>query len=221
MMCRSRVIAATKAAVCAAFLVVTFSAPARASAIIDFSTGYSLAGGTLTVDALGNVVGAGIAIDLLEISGTTHDGTYDVSGSANSGTAAVLSFNSAQNWIKIVGGVAALSIPVGTQLLSGSISSFDFDSGLFGLLGAFSAPGPDSKSPLLLAAVGLPTNTPFEYFGFSIGFDKTPFNDNHTYNVVSASIVNTQVASEPEPSTQLLMGLGVTAAARRRKKTLA
>jgi hypothetical protein len=215
-MSRTRVIIATKAAVLAALLVVTFSAPVRAAAIIDFSTGFTLAGGTLTVDATGNVVGSGIAIDLLDVSGTTHDGTYDVSGAANSGTAAVLSFNTAQNWIKIVGGVSALGIPVGTQLLSGSISKFDFDTGLLGILGAFSATGPDSKSPLLLTALGLPTNTPFEYFGFSIGFDKTPFNDNHTYNVVSAHIVNTQV---PEPSTLLLMGLGISGLAGWRRKT--
>jgi hypothetical protein len=204
----SRFATATKTAVVAALIIVAFSAPARAAAIIDFSTGYGLAsGGTLTVDSTGNVVGSGIAIDILEVSGTTKDGTYNTSGT--------LSFDTAKNLIQIVGSVSSLGI-YNQVLLWGTISTFDFDTGLFGLLGGFTASGPDSKSPQLLTALGLPTNTPFEYFGFSIGFDRNPLDNNHTYRVLSADIVNTQV---PEPSTLALLGTalaGLAGTARRR-----
>jgi hypothetical protein len=193
----TRFATASKAAVVAALFVVAFSTPAHAAAIIDFSSGYTLAGGTMTVDAWGNVIGSNIGIDLLEVSGTGRDGTYDVSGG-------VLSFDTANHKISIVGSVSSLGI-YNQTLLIGSISSFDFDTGPFNVLGLFSATGPDSKSPKLLDALGIPRDSTFQYFGFSIGFDKTPLNDNHTYNVVNADIVNTQV---PEPSTIALLAMG-------------
>lgn len=173
----------------------------RANPVLDFGTGNAGAGGTLTISG-GNVIGNNILIDVLRVSGTNYDGVYDVNGAGTgaAGSTALLSFSTVSNTIQIVGSVPTL-VNSAVTLLSGSIGSFNIAQGQFG--GSFSATGPDAKNPALLAALGIPTSTQFQYFAFSIGFTGT---GSGPYTVVSSGIVNTAV---PEPSAVLLLGFGL------------
>jgi hypothetical protein len=206
----------------AALLVaLAFSVPAFSTAIIDFSTGGGLnPGGTINLSG-GHAVGTNIPIDLLAISGApaNNGSNYDLSGTAtsllqDSNKAAALNFSTILNTISIVGGIPAFGIPNDTLLLSGNFSSFSlFTDGLFG---SIIASGPDSKHPHLLASIGLPAGTPFELFGFSVGFD-LPFVGGSDYLALSTHIRNTQVgpgpgpspAPTPEPTSLLLLGSGL------------
>jgi hypothetical protein len=210
--------------IAALLVALVFSVPAFPTAIIDFSTGSVLGlnpGGSISLSG-GQAIGTNIPIDLLAISGApvNNGSNYDLSGAASSlfqdsNKAAALNFSTILNTISIVGGIPAFGIPSGTLLLSGTFSSFSlFTDGLFG---SIIASGPDSKHPALLASIGLPPGTPFELFGFSVGFD-IPF-DGSSYIALSTHIRNTEVspgpgpvpspAATPEPTSLLLLGSGL------------
>jgi len=149
--------------------------------------------------------GFNIRIGSVTISGAptaSANGTFGVTSSlTNLGGFGDLAFDSVANTISITGAISGLGVAQET-LLSGSFSSFNILN-FTSTTGQISGSGPDTKSADLLAAIGLPTGTQFNFFGFVLGFNKTaPLG---SYDPVNASIVN----QTPEPGTLMLFGSGL------------
>jgi len=200
-------------------LAITFlgAVPAFGAVVIDFGTGTAGVGGLYTLLAGGQATGANIPVGSVTVSGAPlNNGVFDTSGtcvSTDANGSACLNFNTVANTITIVGDISALGIPSGTTLLTCSFASFLADGN-----GIQMATGPDTKSALLLTALGLPTNTAFNFFGFSIVTNPVIVGGSST--VISTDIRNTGV---PEPSAIVLFGtmlLGCCSLLRRRKPSM-
>jgi hypothetical protein len=199
-----------RASVLLTLLLFLMAPAAFGLVVIDFGTGPAGFGGQITI-AGGNATGTAIPVATMNVGGSAADGSYPTSGTASGSVlanVASLDFNTALNTITITGGIPGLAIPNGTVLLSGQFASFTLVDG--GLFGSINASGPDSKSPLLLAALGVPASTEFAYFGFSIGLNSA--GTGSPYTATSTDITNAEV---PEPTSivlfgTLLVGTGLT-----------
>lgn len=198
--------------------VVLMAGSAQAATVIDFTTGLAGEGGTISWDGT-NLIGSNIPIGAVTIVGApTGNGVYTVSGTASgSGGSGFgsLDFNTAEDEITITGCIAGLG--VGTDsgacdpvaLMDGSFTSWSNNG--HGLTSAF---GVDTKDAELLAAINWPLDLPWEFFGVAITTDTmTP--DGTPYAVVSTDIKNTAI---PEPTTMMLLGTGLLAAFRARRR---
>lgn len=210
----------------AAAAAVLMSAQARAATVIDFSTGLGGEGGTISWDG-SNYIGSNIPIGAATITGApANNGVFlvnGITGGSGGGLYGTLNFNTnaSGNMIEIMGCIPGLSIgsvdgagnctePV--TLLSGTIQSFDSAS----TNGLVSAAGVDTKNSELLTALGLSPSTPFEFFGFSTA-TVTPLNPDGTpSSAISTDIRN---SAAPEPATMVLLGTGLLAVFRSRRRT--
>ncbi len=207
------------AAVAAAVLM---TGSAQAATVIDFNTGFAGEGGTISWDGT-NMIGSNIPIGAVYIVGAPQaNGVYAVTGSATgqgAGGFGSLSFNTSSdnNFITITGCISSLSVGLDANgncdpvaLMDGTFTSWNFN----GTNGLDDAMGTDVKHMALLEAINWPADLPWEFFGFSITTSQLSPNG-QAGAVISTDIRNTAV---PEPATMMLLGTGLLAAFRARRR---
>lgn len=205
----------------AAAAAVLMAVPAQAATVIDFQTGLAGTGGSIVWTDSG-MIGSNIPIGAVTITGAAaNNGVFEVTGTAagsgRNGPFGTLQFDTAADTLSITGCIAELSIggseggpcnPV--VLLSGSFTSFTATAD-----GLTNARGEDVKNAELLQAIGFPTNLPWQFFGFAVTTDGNLTMNGEGGSIISTDIRNTAV---PEPATMMLLGTGLLAAFRARRK---
>lgn len=206
----------------AAVAAILMAAPAQAATIIDFRNGSAPAGGNVTFDGT-NAIGVNLPIGLVEVFQAPNlaaNGVFQVFGTVGVTGAGDLDFNTGSNTVSIVGCIPGLGL--GTlnaagqcsqsfTLLSGTITGEEFRVSQSGG-GVVEFFGTDTKHPALLQAIGLSPTTPFEVFAFALTTGALNAQGNPS---ISTDIRNTAV---PEPATMMLLGTGLLAAFRARRK---
>ena len=165
-----------------------------------------------TIDFTGIAGANDITLTSSDISGKVPIQLLTISGAPNASTNTsylvtngLLSFDysSSNNSIAVFGSVSGLGIGY-EQLLSGTFSYFLGQSdGLSYTLGV----GSDKKSLDLLAAVGLPADTQFNFFEFTLSAGTQKL------GATIAEVINTSKTTSahavPEPSSLLLLGFSL------------
>ena len=218
--------------------VLGTSSRANAALLIDFDN-VLFDGGTITSLGGGDYMGSGIIFDTIHYRDTTGGpggtsltlGGLQCGGATSSDTATVagtckLSFDTSTNMFSVVApeGLYAIGaddqsytsdtglqiVANGATVLSGTILNHTSLTGIENT--GFGAVGTDTKNAAMLAFFGLPADTQFS-------FVNTEVFANSNGVVSEADLINFVSTPIPEPTTMMLLGTGLLAAFRARRKS--
>jgi len=218
--------------------VLGTSSKADAALLIDFDNAV-LDGGEITSLGGGDYSGSGIVFDTILYRDTTGGpggtsltlaglqcGSSTDSNTALSSDACHLSFNTATNTFELTAesglyaigadlqaytdDTGGLIVGAGETVLLGSFLGFFNLAGDEGSL--FAATGLDEKNEALLRYFGLPVDTGFQ-------FANTEIYTNADGSIINSDLSNRVTTAVPEPTTMMLLGTGLLAAFRARRKS--